>query len=219
LRLAKSPQQENSVNNARIVLYGNELSGHSHRVELLLRMLNLPYRFVPSPAEIRREAQFLSLNPLGQIPVLEDGEMVLADSNAIMVYLAKRYAPRSSWLPEEPIAASKVQRWLSIAAGEVRYGAAIARAITQGWMTGDHAAAVGVATRILCFMDSHLADRAYLATDKPTIADLACYSYVAHAPEGGVSLDPYPAVKAWLRRVEALPGFVRMPTLPILRSS
>jgi glutathione S-transferase len=163
------------------------------------------------------KAQFLKLNPLGQIPVLEDAELVLADSNAIMVYLAKQYAPRSSWLPEEPIAASEVQRWLSIAAGEVRYGAAIARAIAQGWMTGDHAAATSVATRILRFMESHLRDRSYLATDKPTIADLACYSYLAHAPEGGVSLDPYPAVKAWLQRVEALPGFVAMPSLPVVR--
>jgi glutathione S-transferase len=206
------------VNNARIVLYGNPLSGHSHRVELLLRMLKLSYRFVPAPAEVRREAQFLGLNPLGQIPILEDGELVLADSNAIMVYLAKRYAPRSSWLPEEPIAAAKVQRWLSIAAGEVRYGAAVARAIAQGWMTGDHGAAVGVATRMLQFMNSHLADRTYLASDAPTIADLACYSYVAHAPEGGVSLDPYPAVRGWLSRIEALPGFVAMPALPVVRS-
>jgi glutathione S-transferase len=181
-------------------------------------MLQLPYRFVPSPPEVRREVQFLSLNPLGQIPVLEDGDLVLADSNAIMVYLAKRYAPQSSWLPEEPIAAAKVQRWLSIAAGEVRYGAAIARAITQGWMTGDHAAAVGVAIRILQFMNSHLADRAYLASDAPTIADLACYSYVARAPEGGISLDPYPAVRGWLSRIEVLPGFVAMPSLPIVRS-
>jgi glutathione S-transferase len=207
------------MNEPRIVLYGNELSGHSHRVELLLRMLNLPYRFVRTPAEMRREPQFLKRNPLGQIPVLEDGEVVLADSNAIMVYLARRYAPQSSWLPEDPIAASAVQRWLSIAAGEVRYGAAIARAITQGWMTGDHAAAVGIANRILRFMDSHLADRSFLATDAPTIADLACYSYIARAPEGGASLDPYPAVKTWLRRVEALPGFVEMPSLPVVRPS
>jgi glutathione S-transferase len=180
-------------------------------------MLSLPYRFVRAPAESRREAQFLKLNPLGQIPVLEDGDVVLADSNAIMVYLVKQYAPRSAWLPEEPVAAAEVQRWLSIAAGEVRYGAAIARAITQGWMTGDHAAAVGVATRILRFMESHLADRSYLATGKPTIADLACYSYIAHAPEGGISLDPYSAVKAWLQRIEALPGFVTMPSLPVVR--
>jgi glutathione S-transferase len=207
------------MSNAGIVLYGNELSGHSHRVVLLLRMLNLPYRFVAAPAEIRREAQFLSLNPLGQIPVLEDGDVVLADSNAIMVYLVKQYAPRSSWLPEEPIAAAGVQRWLSIAAGEVRYGAAIARAIAQGWMTGDHAAAFGVSTRILRFMDSHLAGRTYLASDKPTIADLACYSYIAHAPEGGVSLDPYPAVRTWLLRIEALPGFIAMPSLPVVRLS
>lgn len=198
-----------------IILHGTELSGHSHRVELLLRMLDLPYRFAPAPVEVRRSDAFLKLNPLGQIPVLEDGGLVLADSNAIMVYLVKRYAPGSSWLPEGPVAASHVQRWLSIAAGEVRFGAAVARALAQGWMPGDPATAAGVAARLLSFMDTHLADRSYLAADHPTIADLACYSYVAHAPEGGVRLDPYRAVLAWLRRVEALPGFKAMPSLPV----
>jgi glutathione S-transferase len=73
-----------------IVLHGTEVSGHTHRVELLLRMLHLPYRFVPSPAGVRRSAGFLALNPLGQVPVLQDGPVLLADSNAILVYLAKR---------------------------------------------------------------------------------------------------------------------------------
>jgi glutathione S-transferase len=203
------------MNKAAIVLYGSELSGHSHRVELLLRILGLSYRFVPAPAEIRRDAKFLGLNPLGQIPVLEDGEVVLADSNAIMVYLVRRYAPGSPWLPEEPTAAAEVQRWLSVAAGEIRYGAAVARAIAQGWMKGDRAAATGIALRILQFMNGHLADHTYLATDEPTIADLACYDYVAHAPEGGISLEPYPAVREWLGRVETLAGFFRMPSLPL----
>jgi glutathione S-transferase len=60
-----------------------------------------------------------------------------------------------------------------------------------------------------------LAGRAFLAHDAATIADLACYSYVAHAPEGGISLDPYPNIRAWLARVEALPGFVPMPRSPV----
>jgi glutathione S-transferase len=203
------------MNEAAIVLHGAELSGHSHRVELLLRMLGLDYRFVPAPSDIRRDATFLGLNPLGQIPVLQDGEVVLADSGAIMVYLVRRYAPGSTWLPEEPLAAAEVQRWLSVAAGEIRYGAAVARAIAQGWMKGDRAAAVGVAQRILQFMNAHLANRAYLATSEPTIADLACYDYVARAPEGGISLEPYPAVKAWLGRIETLTGFFAMPSLPV----
>ena len=72
--------------------------------------------------------------------------------------------------------------------------------------------------RLLRFMDGHLGGRTYLAADHPTIADLACYSYVAHVPEGGVSLEPYPAVRAWISRVEALPQFVPMPASPIPQS-
>jgi glutathione S-transferase len=201
-----------------IALHGTELSGHAHRVVLLLRILGLPYRFVAAPPEVRRTPEFLKLNPLGQIPVLEDGPLVLADSNAIMFYLVRRYAPGSPWLPEEPVAAAQVQRWLSIAAGEVMHGCAIVRAIKQFNAPLDHKQATRIAERLLRFMEQHLAGRSYLAADHPTIADLACYSYVAHVPEGGVSLAPYPAVRAWLARVEALPQFVPIPPLPIPQS-
>src|SRR5690349_4280163 len=100
-------------------LHGMALSGHTHRVALLLAMLGLPHRFVETPASALRSPAFLALNPLGQAPVLEDGGLVLADSNAILVYLARRYDAGGPWLPEEPVAAARVQRWLSIAAGEV----------------------------------------------------------------------------------------------------
>ena len=199
----------------QILLHGTPLSGHTHRVELLLIMLGLPYRFVPAPAEVRRSAAFRQMNPLGQIPVLQDGDLVLADSNAIMVYLAKRYAPGSDWLPDDPVAAAQVQRWLSIAAGEVMYGPATARMVAQWNMPGDRVRATEIAGRLLDFMEAHLAGRTCLAADHATIADLACYSYVAHAPEGGIPLDHYPAVRAWLRRIEALPGFKAIPPSPI----
>lgn len=198
-----------------IRLHGTTLSGHTHRVELLLLMLGLPYRFVPAPAEVRRTEDFRRLNALGQVPVLEDGDLVLADSNAILVYLAKRYGRGSAWLPEEPEAAAGVQRWLSIAAGEIMHGPAAARLIALWGMEGDPVRAAAIAGRLLAFMEIHLALRAYLAAEHPTLADLACYSYVAHAPEGGITLDPYPAVQAWLRRVEALPNFKPMPTSPL----
>ena len=200
---------------ADMVLHGTPLSGHTHRVVLLLRMLDLPYRFIDASADVRRSPEFRRLNPLGQVPVLQEGGQVLADSNAIMVYLVKRYAPGSPWLPEEPLAAAHVQRWLSIAAGEVMYGPAIARMIAQWSMDGDPGHASRVAARLLAFLEGHLAGRTYLAADHPTIADLACYSYVAHAPEGGIPLKSFPAIRAWLDRVEALPGFQRMPASPI----
>jgi glutathione S-transferase len=118
-------------------------------------------------------------------------------------------------LPETPVEAAAVQRWLSIAAGEVRFGPATARQALQWGMPGDPIVAKGVAERLLRFMEAHLAGRTYLAAAHPTIADLACYSYVAHAPEGGIPLDPYPSVLAWLARVEAIPGFRGIPRLPI----
>jgi glutathione S-transferase len=198
----------------QITLHGSELSGHTHRVELLLRSLDLPYRFVSSPPEVRRSERFLSLNPLGQVHVLQDGSVVLVDSNAILVYLAKRYGAASTWFPDDPVAAALVQRWLSVAAGEVAYGPNLARLIVIRGMPDDRAKAVAIADQLLRFMDKHLADRTYLAALHPTIADLACYSYVAHAPEGGIALEPYREVRAWLRRIEQIPGFKAMPASP-----
>ena len=194
-----------------ILLHGTALSGHTHRVELMLSLLGLPYRRVDAPAAVRRSPGFLALNPLGQIPVIEDGEVVLADSNAILVYLAKHYDAGGSWLPEDPASAAAVQRWLSMAAGEVMYGPAMARMATLFGSAADPASTAAIAARLLSFMEAHLATRCYLAGQAPTIADVACYSYVAHAPEGRISLEPYPTVKEWLGRIEALPRFKPMP--------
>lgn len=194
-----------------ITLHGTALSGHTHRVALMLNALGLRYAFVDSPKEVRTSPAFQARNPLGQIPVLQDGDLTLADSNAILVYLARRYAPHGPWSPQEPVAAAAVQRWLSIAAGEVMHGPAVARMIALFGLADDPARAERIATRVLTFMDGHLAGRTFLAADHVTIADLACYSYVAHAPDGGVTLAPYPNVRGWLARVEAQPWFQPMP--------
>ena len=203
------------MSGSRIVLHGTALSGHTHRVELLLRALGLEFDFVPAPAEIRRAEAFRALNPLGQIPVLQDGDLTLADSNAIMVYLVRRYAPQSAWMPDEPVTAAQMQRWLSIAAGEVMHGPAAARMIAQFNFPDEPVRAERIANRLLAFMEDHLQQRSFLAAEHPTLADLACYSYVAHAPEGGIPLDTFPAIGAWLARVEALPFFKPMPRSPI----
>lgn len=200
-----------SASTPSLVLHGTELSGHTRRVENLLAMLELPYRFADSPREVRTSPAFRALNAFGQIPVLEDGDLVLADSNAILVYLAKRYGAGTGWLPEDPVGAARVQRWLSVAAGEVRYGPCQAR-IGVLWGRGvDPAPARAIAADLLRFMETHLTGRSFLAAERATLADLACHPYVAHAPEGGISLAPYPAVSAWIARVEALPRFRPMP--------
>ncbi|WP_410015317.1 glutathione S-transferase [Sodalis sp. C49] len=196
-------------------LYATPHSGHCHRVALLLGMLNLTYDVIDAPAALRRTADFQRLNPVGQIPVLIDGDKILTDSNAIMVYLVKRYAPGSHWLPEEALAAAQVQVWLSRAAGEVRYGPGSSRMVVQFAAPEDYPAALAISGRFLPQMERHLAKRAFLATDQPTIGDLACYSYVAAAPEGGISLAPYPAIRRWITRIAALPGFFAMPSLPL----
>lgn len=197
------------------ILYGSELSGHSHRVRLLLDTLDLPYVFEATPPETRRSPGFLALNPLGQIPVLKDGDTILADSSAILVYLALAYDPARAWLPAEPAAAARVQRWLSIASGELCYGPAAARAIAQWQAPGERALAAAISRRLLGFLEGHLKSRQWLAADHPTIADLANYAYLAHAPEGGIVLRGFPSVLAWIARVEKLPRLRPMPALPL----
>ncbi len=197
------------------VLYGSEHSGHSHRVRLFLDMLELPYRFEAVPGDRRRTPQFLALNPLGQIPVLQEGETIIADSNAILVYLALAYDRERRWLPADPLHAARVQRWLSIAAGELRHGPGAARLIAQWGASGDPAQAGAIASKLLEFMERHLERSEWLGGGaRATIADLANYSYIAHSAEGGIVLDEFPAILAWLARVQSLPRFSPMPSLP-----
>lgn len=200
---------------ASMIVHGTVLSGHTHRVENFLTILGLPYQLVDTPAARRRTPEFLALNPLAQVPVLQDGELTLPDSNAILVYLAARYAADSDWLPDEPSAAARVQRWLSIAAGELKYGPAAARVIKVWNGPGHLAETHAIAARLLRFTDDHLATHRFLADDRPTIADISCYPYIARAPEGDISLAGYPSVRDWIDRVEALPRWKPMPIAPL----
>lgn len=194
-----------------IRLYGGKLSGHSHRIELLLRFLSLPYELIPTPLPDRKTPEFLAMNPFGQIPVIDDNGTIVPDSNAILVYLAKRYDRSGTWLPEDPVELAAVQRWLSVAAGQLAYGPATARLATVFKLPVNQPQAIEVANRLFGVMDGYLADRKFLTADRPTLADVACYSYTRAAPEGEVSLSAYPNIVAWLERIEALPKFERMP--------
>ena len=199
------------MSNTAIKLYRHPLSGHAHRVELLLSLLRLPAELID--VDLAKGAQkapgFLALNSFGQVPVLDDGGTVLADSNAILVYLAGRYDD-GRWLPRDPIGAAAVQRWLSVAAGEIASGPATARLITVFNAPYDAAQVIARSHALLGRMNAELATREYLVGAAPTLADIATYAYIAHAPEGNVTLAPYANVRAWLRRIEALPGFVPM---------
>ena len=197
-----------------ITLYRHALSGHSHRVELFLNLLGLPTTRVDIDlvGGEHRQPAFRAINRFGQVPVIDDGGIVVADSNAILAYLALRYGPEH-WMPREPLHASRMQQWLSQAAGALSRGAATARAIHVFRLDRDTQAAVQEAHWLFERVEASLSESGepWLAGGSlPTIADVALYTYTSHAPEGGISLDAYPALRAWLARVEALPGFVPM---------
>jgi glutathione S-transferase len=193
-------------------LYRHPLSGHCHRVELFLSLLGLKFERVDVDLfkGAHKAPEFLAKNPFGQLPVLDDGDVTIADSNAILVYLATRYDAAGGWLPRDPVGAAQVQRWLSIAAGPLAYGPSAARLVKLFNLPHDHARACATASQLFDVMEPHLARQAFLAGKSPTIADIALYAYTALAPEGGIALLPYPAISAWLARIEALPGFVAM---------
>lgn len=203
-----------------IKFYTFAVSGHAHRVELLLSMLDLPFQRIDVDlrGKEHKSAAFLARNPFGQVPVIEDGDVTLGDSNAILVYLARRYDASGQWLPSDPVAAARVQRWFSVAAGELYRGPALARGYTLFRNQPVPQDVIDTALALFKLLDAHLSTQAYLAGATPTLADVAMYSYVALSPEGRLSLDPYPALRAWLARFEALPGFVpakRSPLPPV----
>lgn len=195
-----------------IRLYGTALSGHTHRVHLFLSLLQIPFEVIDIDLAKKEQKSpgFLAKNPFGQVPVIEDGDVTLYDSNAILVYLATRYDD-GRWLPRDPVGMAKVQLWLSLAAGPILHGPGLARLANVFGATVDRARAAGTAEKLFRILNSELEGRRFALGDDPSLADVAAYAYIAHAPEGGISLEPYPNLRAWLRHIEALPHFVPMP--------
>lgn len=200
-----------------ITLHGFPLSGHSHRVQLALSLMGLPHQVVQVDLKngAHKTPAFLKLNPFGQVPVLDDNGTALFDSNAILVYLATKYDADRRWLPIDPKAQADVQAWLSVAAGLVAFGPAAARLITVFGAKFNAEEVIGRAHNLLKVMDGQLASRSFLVGDQATLADIAGYSYISSAPEGNVDLAAYPNVRAWLARMEALPGFVPFAKTPV----
>jgi len=197
---------------SQLRLHRFPISGHSHRAELMLSLLGLRAELVnvDLPKGEHKQPAFLSKNSFGQVPVLEDGALTLADSNAILVYLAERYDQADRYWPQDPARRAQVQRWLSVAAGQLAAGPAAARLVRVFNAPLDHALAVRKAHELFTLLDRELGARPFLVDEAPTLADVALYTYTAHAPEGDVSLEAYAAIRGWLARVEALPGFVPM---------
>ena len=195
-------------------LHDLELSGNCYKVRLFSALLGLDVEIVPVDfmGGAHKTPAFLEKNPFGEIPVLEDGDFILRDSQAILVYLARKYGGET-WLPTDPAGMAEVMIWLMAAENEIARGPNDARLHDKFGFPIDVAKARENAARILGLMEARLSKNEWLALDRPTIADIACMPYVALSHEGGVSLDPYPAIRAWIARIKALPGFVSMPAL------
>jgi glutathione S-transferase len=193
-------------------LYDYPRSGNCHKIRFLLSLLGLDYErtTVDSTTGETLTPEFRRLNPRGQIPVLDDGGTIIWDSLAILVYLARR-AGGEPWLPADALGEARVMQWLAVSENELLYGLARARAVVQLGRPFDLDLCQREGSAGLDAMEGQLAAGEWLAADHPTIADIACFPYVALSQEGGVSPEPYPAVQAWVRRIKRLPGFLPMP--------
>jgi glutathione S-transferase len=199
---------------AELKLYDLEPSGNCYKVRLFCALLGRALTLEPVDlmGGAHKRPPFIDKNPLGQIPVLEDGDVVLRNSQAILVYLARKYGDEG-WLPADATGMAEVMTWLMTAENEIARGPGDARLHDKFGFELDVDQARQKAARILGLMEEHLAKNDWLALSHPTIADIACMPYVALSHEGGVSLEPYPTLRAWVGRIKALPGFITMPAL------
>jgi glutathione S-transferase len=189
-----------------ITLYGFPPSGNAMKVRLALELLGLAFEEIVPKGGAHKRAPFTDLNPLGQVPVLIDGDLVLRDSQAILVYLAARYRP-GDWDGRDPGERGRIAQWLSFAANEIHHGPNALRKSVLFGAAIDRDVATAMTDRVFGIVEAHLDGRDWLEAGRLTIADLACAPYLALAPQGGVDLAAYARVRAWLDRVSATPGF------------
>jgi len=201
-----------------VKLHDYILSGSCYKVRLMLSILGLDYEKVPVdfyPGRDHKKPDFLALNPLGQLPVLEDGELILRDAQSILLYLAAKYDDTNTWFPDDAATRGRVAMWTAFAGGEIM-AASAARLHDVLNYPLDVEAARRQAHAAFLILDDHLAEQEikgydWLAGAAPTIADIACFPYVALSEDGGIPRDEYPAIERWLHRVIDLEGFIDMP--------
>ncbi|KFN47403.1 glutathione S-transferase family protein [Arenimonas composti] len=199
-----------------LTVHGTAVSGNCYKLQLLLELLGTPYRWneVDIFSGGSRTPEFLAKNPNGRVPVLElaDGR-VLAESNAILCFLAED----TPWLPAERFARAQVLQWLFFEQYSHEPYVAVARFICR-WLPEDHPRRAELPKlrerghQALAVMERHLADRDWFVGASASVADLALFAYTHDADRGGISLHGYPAIRAWIARIAALPAFVPQAT-------
>jgi glutathione S-transferase len=179
----------------------------------MLSLLNLQYELIPVNLREgeQKSPEYLKLNLFGQVPVFIDERNIIRDSQAILVYLARRYGGET-WFPLEAGAMALVMQWLSTAAHDIQQGLSAARVYHLLGRKLDIEMATQRAYAVLNTIDRHLTHKQWLELERPTIADIACFPYIALAGEGKISLDKYSNVVAWSDRIKQLPNFLTVPS-------
>jgi glutathione S-transferase len=204
-----------------ITLYEFELSAGCYKVRLLLSLLGIEYRKIAInffPAFEHRSPAFRKINPLGQLPAITDGDLVLRDAQAILAYLAKSYDRSGRWLPEEPAAFGQTMQWLFFAASELSPATAARLHTILNWPV-DGPAAIQAARKAFRIVDDHMTRREFdgaewVVGDHPTLADLILFPSIALSNDFGVEHDQFPALRRWMRRLRGLDNFIAMPGIP-----
>ncbi len=188
------------------------LSGNCHKVRMMLSLLGVDYKsqLLNGAEREQKSAAYLAINPFGLVPALKDGDKIIRDSQAILVYLARAYGAEH-WFPNDALKAAQIIAWLSTAANEVARGPNALRLHYKFGRAINLEEATAITESLLRLLNEHLAQRDWLATDAITIADIAIYPYIALVNEGKVELTPYVHIENWLARIEKLDGFVSMP--------
>lgn len=196
------------------VVYGMRSSGNCYKVRLALQQLQLPYRWVEvnSAGGETRTAEFLAKNPNGKVPLLETGTgKFLAESNAILCYLADG----TGLLPADRWQHAQALQWMFFEQYSHEPYVAVARFIMKHVPASDprHQDLPRLRDRgyqAFAVMEQHLRQQPYFAGDAYSVADIALYAYTHVAADGGFDLTPYRAIRDWLGRVQAQPGFVAL---------
>ncbi len=200
-----------------MILHDYVLSASCYKVRLLAALLGVRLELVAvdfHPGRAHKSVVFRALNPAGSLPVLVDGDLVLTESTAMLVYLAQMAGP--DWLgATDATSAARVQHWLAFSA-RLNGSLGLARLHDMLHFAADIDSARAAGHQCLREIEAHLSEarfagRIFLEGDRPTIADIACFPNIALAPDGGVELNDYPSLRLWQRAIRSLPRFIEMP--------
>lgn len=206
---------------SELTLHNYELDEQCYKVRLFLSALGCGYTKVDvdvHPGQEQRSARYRSLNPLGALPIITEGEFVLHGAEAILAFLARKYDTGRTWLPDDPATLGQVMQWLTFAGSDL-HAASMARAHALLEVEADEESVGRASRRAFRVMDDHMTRREFngvrwFAAAVPTIADIALFPAIALSRDFGVDHDEYPALRRWMARVRTIPGFITMPGIP-----